>query len=344
MNKKLIIIIIAAILILSLIGVLLFVAVKKQNQAKLPVVAMPQAKKVLDEAVIAPVASFDNNAIWYFNSVGRLFRVNIDGSGLTEFPLPALADGKLRRALWPKTGSDFIAITGLGANEVKTYYNSTQKIYITLPSNIQSLDWLPDSLRVVYIWKSSDNVHQQLVMANADGTGFKTIKDVFWPDLKVVASPDGKTVLLWRSSVQGDINKIYAANLQTGQIDTVVAQGKNTAADWLPVGNRFIFAQSSITAYPRLYLYDFTNQQAVDLNLNTTLDKVTFDKNGLALYAAVPKKDNSGDTFIKVDLKNFKQEIYFEPSQNIHASGLVMVGNTLYFSNTQDQKFYTIVK
>ncbi len=330
------------ILILAGTGGLLFIAVKKQN--KQPVVAAPQIKKVLDEMAISPIASFDNSAIWYFNSDGRLFRVNLDGTGLSEFPLPVLSSGKLTRVLWPKTGSDFIAITGFGANEIKNYYNNISKIYVNLPANIKSLDWLPDSRRVAYIWQSGDNVHQQLAIANADGSGFQKIADVFWPDLIVKAGSDGKTALLYRSNLQGDTNKIYSANLNTGEITTVVEQGKNIAASWLPNSSRFVFAQSSIAAYPKLYVYDFTNHQATDLSLNTTLDKVAFDPDGRYLYAVVPKKDNKADVFVKEDLTTFKQESYFEPDSNIRASNLLMIGNTLYFTNTSDQKFYTITK
>lgn len=344
MNKRLIIIASIGAVILILIGGLLFWAVQKQKQTAPVPVATVQIKKILDESVISPVASFDNTAIWYFTTAGRLFRVNLDGSGLSEFPLPALANS-LNRVLWPKTGSDFIAITGSGANETKNYYNSAQKIYINLPLNIKYLDWLPDSQRVLYIWQSGDNQHQQLFEAGADGTGFTKINDVFWPDLVVKASPDGKTALLYRSNIQGDTNKIYQVDLGTGKIATVVGTGKNVGAVWVPGKNKFVFAQSSITAYPKLYLYDLVSQQAVDLSLNTTLDKVAFDSTGQYLLAAVPKKDNTGDTFMKEDLTNFKQDTFFDPGDNTRGTGLMVVGTgSLYFTNLADQKFYTISK
>jgi hypothetical protein len=343
MNKRLILVIgIIALLLLLVVGGLVY-AVKKQKPAPVVQIA-PQVKKILDEAVISPVPSFDNNAIWYFNSEGRLFRVSIDGSDLTEFPLPALPSGYLKKVLWPKSGSDFMAIISSSPNEIKNYYNSEQKTYVALAPNIQSVDWLPDSKRIIYVWKSADNVHQQLAVANADGTGFLKVKDVFWPDLMVKAGNDGKTVLLYRSSADSDVNKIYYANLDSGEIGTAVDSGKTISAAWLPTGSRFVFAQASITAYPKLYLYDFINKQVVDLSLNTTLDKIAFDKDGKYLIAAVPKKDNTGDAFVKIDLTNFKQEIYFESNQNVRATGLFLIGNQLYFVSSQDQKLYTISK
>ena len=341
MNKRLIIIISAAVVLLSIVGVFFGIAVSKQKKTQTPV-ATVQIKKVLDELVISPVASLDSKAIWYFNTEGRLFRTNKDGSGISEFPLPALATSPIRQVLWPKTGSDFIVITNSGTSASKSYYNSAAKLYINLPKNIQSIDWMPDSLRVVYVWQSGDNKTQQLVIANADGTGFKAIKDVFWPDLNVKVSPDGKTALLWRNAAS-DLNKIYSANLNTGEINTVVDLGKNLGAVWVSA-NKFIFAQSSITPYPKIYLYDFISKQVVDLSLNTTLDKIAIDSNGQTLYAAVPKKDNTGDTFIKEDLISFKQTSYFEPVSNVSGTHLLLVGADLYFTNSLDQKFYTISK
>lgn len=342
MNRRLIIIISAIVLLLVLLGGMLFWAYKKQHQNQQPAVQQPTLKKVLDETVISPVASFDNSAIWYFNKEARLFRVNLDGSGLSEFPLPSLGSD-LRSVIWPKTGSDFIVISNSGGQFGKSYYDSAQKLYVNLAPNVKYIDWMPDGKRVVYIWQTSDNNHQSLVLASPDGSGFRTIKDVFWPDLIVKVSPNGKKVLLYRGKIEGNENKIYIADIATGQIDTAVGSGKNLAAAWTSADS-FLFAQADLTAYPKVYSYNVTSKQAVDLNLNTSLDKVVTDKDGKYLYAAVPRKDNTGDSFIKLDLSTVKQDTYYEPSQDIRAGNMMMLGNTLYFTNTRDGKLYTVVK
>lgn len=357
MNKRLIIIIVGGLVILAALGGALAWAVKKQNSKNsAPVAIVPQIKKVVDESVISPVPATATQGLWYFNSAGQLFRINLDGTGLTEFPLPAPGDGTVKKVSWPKSGSDFIMVKSAGTGETKIYYDSIRKIYVNLPANIQSFDWLPDNHRIAYIWQSGDGQHpaggearpdqsgrQQLALANADATGFTTIKEVFWPDLQVKVSPDGKTALLYRSQIDGSLNKIYAVNLVTNEITTVVDQGKNLDALWISP-SRFIFTQAFLTSYPKVYLYDLMAQKATDLDLNTTLDKIVMDNEGKVLYAAEPKKDNTGDTFVTEDLSSFKQADYFTPDNPVRARNLMLIGNSLYFINNSDGKLYNIIK
>ena len=324
-----------------LVAVGLVFAVRRQSEPEPKPQPASEVAKVIDEIILSPVPSFDNSAIWYFTAEGRLFRLTPDGS-LLEASMPVL-DGILKSALWAPVGSDFILTSAVDNSESKKYYSDQQKIYINLPVNMQSIDWLPDGKRIAYIWKSGDNARQSLATADADGSGFETIKEVFWADLILKASPDGKNVLMYRGKPEGDSNKIYLVNLETGNISTLISQGKTTSALWVNA-QRFIYAQSTVTTYPRLYLYDFITQTSVDLGLNTVLDKATIDKEGKNLYAAVPKKDNTGDVFMKVDLTNFKSEVYYEPAGSVRAKSLMLMGNTVYFVNSADGKLYTINK
>lgn len=334
MNKKIVFILVLVVIVLA--GGSYYLLGKKDSsvtQTQNPV----QIKKVLDEAVVSPVGAFDNNSIWYFNSEGRLFKVNSDGSNLSEFSLPIFPSGNLIQALWPKIGSDFIAISRNDGQIAKSYYDSTSKLFMELAPNIQWVEWLPDGKRVVYIWQSNDKKTQQLVMSNADGSGYKSITSVFWPDLVLKASPDGNTVLMYRSQVVGDTNKIYSANLATGVISTWVDTGKNTAASWLPVGNKFLYVQNS-----KIYLFDVLNQLSTDTKLNTTLEKTVVDSSGKILYAAVPKEDKTGDYFVKLNLSSNITENYFVPETQLNVKSLMLIGNTVYYLDNKDNKLYKI--
>lgn len=346
MNKKIIIILAIVILLSLTAGTILLVGKKSSVKTSAPANS-GEIKKLLDEPVVSPVGSFDGSAIWYFASNSRLFRINTDGSGLTEFPLPSVPTvGNLSRVLWPQTGSDFIAFVSTSLGEVKNYYDSAQNKYIQLPENVQSVDWMPDSKRIIYVWKAGD-AQQQLKIAASDSSGFSTVADVFWPDYVVKASPDGDSALLYRSNPEGSVNKIYKVNLKTKQFETVIETGKNSAAAWLPGGEKFLFVESS-TATPHLFMYNFSNRQITDLNLAVGVDKVALDSEGKILYAAVAKKDNppagGKDEFIKLDLMSLKQEFYYQPQENLRAKSLLEIKGRLYFVNLQDNKLYYIAK
>jgi hypothetical protein len=331
------ILIILSIIVLLGVGWLVYMTMTKE-EPETETSAPLTIRKVLDESTISPIGAYDNNSIWYFNSEGRLFKANIDGTNLSEFPLPAYLNNNLLQVLWPKDGSDFIAIWRDGSSTVKTFFDSATKLFINYPPNVQWIEWLPDGQRVVYVWQSDDKKSQQLILANGDGSGFRTIASVFWPDLVLKVDPLGKTILMYRSNIQGDENKIYAVNLDTGVISTMVDSGRNTAAMWLPLGNKFIYAQGS-----KIYLYDVLNRQTKDLNLNTSMDKVAVDSGAKTIYAAVAKADKSGDNFVKINVASLKSESYFEPSSSVNVKNMFVVGNTVYYVD-RDNKLYRIAK
>jgi hypothetical protein len=344
MNRRLLIIAVAGIGILAIIAGALVWAVKKQNANSVPPVTGPQIKLFTPEVAVSPISSVDGNALWYFSADNRLYRINADGSGLTEFPLPPLGNQRIVKTLWPLAGDnlDFISITSQETSvSGKVYYNSALKTYVSLSANIQSIDWMGDSKRVGYIWQSADKSSQQLVIANPDSSGFVNVSSVFYPDLVVKASADQKTVLLYRSQIEGPVNKIYSVNLDTKEITTIVEEGKNLEAAWISP-TQFLFTQATAAAYPSVYLYNTATRNATPLAINTTLEKITVSKDGKSLYAAVPKIDNSGDSFIKIDLATFKNEEYFVPTENIRAKNLVVLGSTVFFINTADGKIYKI--
>jgi hypothetical protein len=295
-----------------------------------------EIRKILDEEVNSVIPAYDNQSIWYFNSEGRLFKSKIDGSSLSEFPIPSIPGRSLIRALWPKIGPDFITISR-DDQVIKSFYDSKDKIFINLAPNIEYIEWLPDGRRIVYIWKSSDSKSQQLVMANADGTGFNTIADVFWPDLALEAGNDGKTILMYRLNSKDEVNKIYSLNLDNKAITTVIEHGKNTSVKWLNASKKFLYEQNG-----KIFLYDFANKLSIDLKLETNLNKVVVDSEDKYLYAAVSK--GGSDIFVRLNLSSNKSENYFEPNESVRVKEIMLIGNTVYYIDNTDTKFYSISK
>jgi hypothetical protein len=343
MNRK-IIIIIALLIMLSLAaGITLWVRQDEEPSANQePTTALNEFSAT---KVISAVSSYDKSAIWYFDQSARLFRANPESKEVSEFSLPVIPGSvSLLDVAWPDAGNDFLASTTGSSEKSIHYYDNEKQEYKSWPKNIQSFDWMPDGRRVLYIWKSGDNTTQQLVMANADTSGFRIIADVFWPDLKVQVSPNGLEALLVRTKPEREINKIYKADLNSGEFETIVADGKNLDVRWLPGGDRFIYTRISQNGSPMMVLYDFNTGLQNDMRIEGSLDKVFVDDAGSFAYVAVAKQDGVGDKFVKIDLNTFQKEDYYNPEEALTAKNLFFANGDLYFINTLDRKLYFIDK
>ena len=341
-DKK-IYLLIGAIILLVVFAVTAFVlAVKKSNYGKeIEDEPLVEILKITNEDAISPIPSFDGNAIWFFTKKGKLFRVNLDGTSLTEVALPALS-GEAVAAQWPMQGSDFILTMDQEWEMSRYYYNNQSKKFTFWPKNIQNFEWMPDSKRVAYVWKSTDGTSQQLTIADADTTGFRVVvNNLFWPDYKVLLAPNGMDALLIRS-LADEVNKIYKVELDTGKFETVVEEGKNLDALWLPNSQKFIFTRASGSVYPRLYIYDFNSRKTTDLGFNSSLEKLSIDKDGKYLYVATPRKENSGEEFVKLDLGSLKAETFIVPPSTIQAKNVIYIGGKIFYVNVLDGNLYSI--
>jgi Tol biopolymer transport system component len=348
MNRKIIIIIsICLIVVLVVAAIFVWKGSSKDGNDQDSLTeqkAEPKIVKVVDEAVVSPIPSFQNNSLWYFKPDGRLLKINLNGSGTTEYPLPALNNSYIKEVLWSPVGSDFILISVNGSDEQKIYYNSDTKKYTPLSGQIKNVAWLPDGKRIAYIWQSNDNAHQQIAVANADGTGYRIIKDVFWSDLKIYPLSDGKTALLVRGKADEAVNKIYSVNLERGEFGTLIEQGKNVALQAVPKRNAIVYAKMKESGTFQLYFYDFATKTEIDTGIGTSTENIIIDPQGKYLIASAPKSDYSGDEFVKYNLDTLKSEIYFTPNESIRGRNLTLVGQSLYFVNSKDSKLYRIEK
>ena len=329
--KRIIIISISVLILLATAAGGYFFLTKKSAPIQMKADA-PTLNKLSDDIALSPVVTYDGSAVWYFNARGQMFRRSLDGQNFTEYPLPSLITG-FKKAAWPSSGSDFIVTSNTGAGELKNLYDSKAKEYKLLPDNIQSFDWMPDGQRIVYVWKSGDGKHQQLMLANSDGSGYKVIKDVFWPDLVVKVSPDGKNALLVRSEAT-DPNSVYLVDLGTGEFKTVMNTGKNLAAKWV-TPTKFVYLVSVNNAND-LMLYDLSTGQSTDLNLNTTMDRVTTDNRGNLYYAV---NDGRVDVIWKMDTSGVKSMVYQLDSVT-HPRYLFMNDLVICFTATDGKIYY----
>lgn len=334
MNKKIILIVVLLALVL-IFGIVLLIYLKRTPSVR-TVEIDPQVSLVSDEEAISPTFSLDGSALWYFNAQGRLYR--LAGSEKNEFPLPNFPYRPLIKSVWSPAGQDFLALGTTSTGQSYFYYDNAQSKYFPLADNVLALDWLPDGKRIALVWKSADAATQQLVVSDADGSGYRTVTQLPWPEFAISANPQSYEALLVSTRPDTDTNNIYLFNLDNGQYQTLVSGKKSLAAKWLDE-KRFIYSAYT-DGTTKTFLYDLDSMESKDLGVNTSFNKIAKDDSN-NVYAAVPKT-GSGDMIVKVDLDNLDQITYFDPSETIRVSDLYFMNNTVYFVNQEDGKFYSV--
>jgi hypothetical protein len=293
-------------------------------------------RKFSDSPAVSMTASANGDSLWFADRDGRIYRIN--SSGATEFPSAVFSDKPLRRLLWSPSGGDFLAIGTRNTNKSFSYYNSAANAFVALPQNVVSMDWLPDGRRVAMIWKSGDGKSQQLVVSDADGSGYKIVTSLPWPDFEIKVSPTGDQALLLRTSPKP--NKIYLFNLEDGNYETLAESKRILNVKWIDP-KRFIYDTLNENDQQKIVVYDKETKTGQELSLATSVDKVVWNGANEEFYAAVPANDN-GDKIVRIKPGESNSRDYYTGLQNIRVVELFMSNNKLYFVNSEDGRSYVI--
>lgn len=296
-------------------------------------------KVAVGEAVVSPINAYDNSAIWYGSTNGRLFRYDSNG-GITEYPIPPLVTGVANEIVWPRTGNDFIMVSQDETGVTKRFYNSTSKNYSLLANNIRNFDWMSDGRRIALVWVGGDK-KVSLVVSNADGSGYKVISSLPWEDVSIKASPTNLTALVVKKYANAPVNKIYLFNLENGSYQEIVSSGENAEVKWLEDGSGFLYSSYDESSKLKIFMFDFTSKQSTDLNLNSSLEKVWLKVDKTGLIAAIPDS-SGGEKFVELDFAGLNQKDYVKSSEPMQVRQIVMLGQKLYFVNSKDNKLYIV--
>ncbi|MCL5667201.1 MAG: hypothetical protein M1383_05540 [Patescibacteria group bacterium] len=309
--------------------------------------------KLTDEQVVSPALFYDGTGVTYFDKQGQLYQANFDESGsqlqLTRkrtlnVPLKSGID----KILWPSQGDDFIA-ESVGSSENKTWslYDANAGVYKDLPSQVESLDWMPEGDKILFIWL--DNGKATLNIGNPDTTGWKEISEMWEQDDEIKISPDGQSILYYRTGNTGVNNSIVMTTPDGKLWQDMVKAGYNFGVLWSPDSKKFLFnKRDRVTLQDQLWSYDIMTGETRNLGLFTTVDKAVWSKDGNTIYAAVPMSGTAGadsfstDEFIKFDTTTSEKKEYFSDSTSMDGDNLFLSANEdkLFFRNAQDGGLY----
>lgn len=309
-----------------------------------------KAIKLTDDQVVSPVLFYQGDGITYFTRQGQLFRNKINVSNGTvllankeELPIPIKAG--LQRIIWPQASDNFIAEISAGLNPIYTIYVNEKGGYVDLPSQVTSVDWLPSGTQYLYIWL--ENNKATLNLGNSADGAYQTLTDMWETDNKIHVSPDGRTVLYYRTGSTEQTNNINAVTADGKVFKALVKDGYNKGVSWSPDSVRFVFGKKDpTTGRMGLWLGNVETNEVRNLNLSTEPSKVVWTNDGNYIVAAVPKDPSSGstttqDVFYKV-MADDGSSVSVDPGISVDAEELFLSldGDRVFFRSMQDGGLY----
>lgn len=322
--------------------------VEEPAESEVPDAEVGEAVKLSADDVVSPSLFFQGDGIAYFNSQGQLFRTQMSISGntvllsnKTELVLPGKPG--ITKILWPQVGSSFIAESGAGSNRRWSYYSPDRGDYIDLPTQIKSLQWMPSGNKIMFVWVGNDG-KATLNLSDPDTTNYQVLTDLYEPDNEIVVSPDGNSVLFYRTQTSDLSKNIIAMVSADGQtFRTVIRDGYNRGVVWSPDSQKFLYTKynQSSSSYT-VMLGDARTGESRDLNISSTDDKLAWGRDGQTIIIAQP--NGSTDRISVLDLyTNATSTFDPGPGMDVRDMFTSLDGRVLFFRNAEDSSLYYLM-
>lgn len=310
-----------------------------------------KAEKLTDGDVVAPALYYNGQGISYFNQQGQLFTTDLETSGdkvllsnKREITIPLKAN--MVNIYWAPSGQNYIAEFNSGGRSVWSYYDGAKGSYVEIPSQVQSLDWYGTGGKILFVWQDETG-KAYLNSGNPDTSEYQVLTDLYEADNKISVSPDGRSVLFYRFNNAGTQNAINFVSPDGKVFKSVVKEGYNMGVKWSPDSNKFLFnRRDPATQKYALWVGDLTSGEIKSLNVETTIEKTVWSKDGQSVYAAVPIKGTPGqglteDVLYKITVSStLRQQYDFGAPTDARNMFVDQSESKVFFKNYQDQYLY----
>jgi len=300
--------------------------------------------QLASDAVVSPILFYQGNGIAYFNSQGQLFQADLDMSSsplkLTnkrELGVPPKTG--ITKVYWPSAGNNYIAEMSSGGKKTWSIYVSDKGSYIDAPSQVTALNWLPDGDQVLYVWLQNNK--SNLNVSPADLSTWQGVTDLWENDDSIAISPDGKTILFWRTSNTDAVNSINMVTPDGKLFRSVVKEGYNLGALWSPDSQKFLFNRK-VNGKLQLWVANMFTGGTQNLNIELPVDQAVWSPDSRIVYGGGTSDAPNGQ-IIKIDaatatVQSIPFTDKFEASQMFTSAD----GKYLFFKNNLDGGLYYI--
>ncbi|HEX3099994.1 MAG TPA: hypothetical protein VHQ41_03395, partial [Patescibacteria group bacterium] len=163
-------------------------------------------------------------------------------------------------------------------------------------------------------------------------------------------APDGQHALFYRNQPTDlTTNTITMVSTDGKTFNTVVKDGFNTGVLWSPDSKKFLFTKRDPSTQKfGLWMADASTGEVKNLNVNTSVTKAMWSKDGFTVYAGVPNTGTPGqgltqDTIYRINISTGESK-QFDPGVAVDAQNLFLSSDAsiLFFRNAQDNALYYI--
>lgn len=301
--------------------------------------------QLTDDKVVSPVLFYQGNGMAYFNEQGQLFQSDLDSSSGTlkltnkrELGVPPKTG--ITKVYWPAAGDNYLVEIGSGSAKKWSVYVSSKGIYADVPSKATALNWMPDGEQLLYLWL--DNNKTNLNISPVDLSTWQVVTDMWENDDDIAISPDGRTILFWRTTSTDSTNKINMVTPDGKLFRTVVKDGYNTGAVWSPDSQKFAFNRKGQNGKQQLWVANVSTGESQNMNVEAAVTNAVWGPDSRMLYVGLPAQSGKG-TVVRIDVATATdQEINL--TGNFEASQMFVSvdGKSLFFKNNLDGGLYYV--
>ncbi len=300
----------------------------------------PGLRELSLRTAISPAVSEDGRSIWFFTPDGSLYRIVLDEADEEFFLLPDAQP--IYRALWPDSGSDFIVIQSLEGEVPFRLYQSAARTFTDLPGNVESLAWLADGRRIVYVWRSADG-RRQLKIGNSDTSGYETLAELE-AYAGVYTSRDEGLAVLFRGAL-GDLPaSAQRFDLVNRNFFPIFLPDGAREISLSPDGQRLLVQATGPAGEMLVFLVDTVSGQSRKIFESAELSQLAWSPDASGVFAVLPDSGGSkiifqpvADGGIAVVLE--KNDRYLRPEALVSGGG----GKILTFTDLGSGALYVYV-
>jgi hypothetical protein len=269
-----------------------------------PPPAGPAFVKLLDDQVVSPALFYNGKGVTYFDTQGQLHQATFSAGTPIQIGSQQSLDIEphpgITKVLWPSQGDNFIAqVEKTTGGYVWSAYNSSNRSFVDLPSQVKSISWLPSGDQVLFVWL--ENGKATLNSGDHDTKNWKYIADMWETDDAIEISPDGKNVLYYEQNSSSSTNPVYLTTPDGKIWKTLVKSGYNSGVLWSPDSQKFLFGKRTSSGQFQLWYYNLLTDEVKNLGFATIPEKAAWDQDSQTIYVAVPTSGTAGGSNLTID-------------------------------------------